>query len=114
MGISTGEVISASDFVVMARSSSGTYTGDSTASRAIAHGLAFTPKFVTITNVGGAGYRYRIYDGYTNILYLNHTGTGQSVTVSAFTSTNFFVGTSVNLDISANLSVQVYYWSAMG
>ena len=87
----------------------GSYTGDGTANRAIAHGLGVTPKFVFIMSRTPAS-----NDGseIVNNVYLGHTDSGghTKVTITAKDSTNFYV----NQTNVSNSGAVVYDWVAIG
>ncbi len=93
---------------------SGTYTGNGSGDRAIAHGLGVVPKAVfiygyysTITQQGW----FRIIKG-THITFAPPTGgalVGTVVTV--WTATNFYVGGGSN---TANGITELYCWVAIG
>ena len=85
----------------------GTYTGDNTVNRAIAHGLGVVPKFVfcanatdgqSISQLAGAGRCYH---------------TSASLTVTAADTTNFYVGNATQYGRSANADTLVYTWAAI-
>lgn len=91
----------------------GTYTGDGTQNRAIAHGLGVVPKVVFITKDNGSYHFMGISTG-----YLHYAGGGGSPSVSSLaqtnsTSTNFYVGASTDTDAGANKSSQNYSWVAL-
>lgn len=94
--------------------SSGTYTGDDTADRAIPHGLPGTPKLVTITNDTNPAYWYRIHAALAFIFQRSSTLGGKSGAVTAMDSTNFYVGNAANYTLSANLLNDVHRWVAFG
>lgn len=94
---------------------SGTYAGDSTANRAIAHGLGVTPKIVFIVGLGvPTSYWYRLFSGQGAIFY--QTGAAATSTpVTAPDATNFYVGNATpGYDQSANLTGNSYAWVAIG
>lgn len=86
---------------------SGSYTGDGTANRAIAHGLGVTPKIVLISGVNGYYGVFHCQGGYVFTYSYRHT-------VTAPDATSFYVGNSSNYEESANYSGYVYYWTAIG
>jgi hypothetical protein len=104
-----------------AMSTSGSYTGNSTASRAIPHGLGVTPKLVmifkpvtgdvyefTIYSGGGTDYiRYMYYQNQTTTIHIGHYA------ITAMTNTDFYVGYS-DYQKTANYTGYVYYWVAIG
>ena len=88
----------------------GTYVGNNTADRGIAHGLGHVPLYVVI----GTAYSYRHTmnpNGYLN--YLSY-GSGVSYSVSSLDSTNFYVGHATNYSQSSNSTGATYYWVAFG
>lgn len=86
---------------------SGSYTGDNSDNRAIAHGLGAVPKFVIIDRTGE--YRSIIQSNYIN--FTDELDT-QHYTVTQWTSTNFYVGDNMDYQKSSNNSSSVYYWIA--
>lgn len=85
---------------------SGTYAGDATDNKAIAHGLGRPPKYVVITNTTN-----------TNVTHINYLGRGgvQGVSfhdLTAPTVTNFYVGLAASYTATANLNLVNYYWHA--
>ena len=97
---------------ILARVTQGSYSGNGTANRAIAHGLGITPKMVMITNVG-AYIPFRIHGSYGAIFYVL-AASQASHTVTAASSTNFYVGNATSYPNSANNSGTGYYWVAFG
>lgn len=97
---------------VTIRTSSGSYTGDATANRAIPHGLGITPKIVFISATSGAFF-FRIITGLAKIIYINPATHGTH-TVSVINNTNFYVGNSSDYTQSANFTTITYYWVAIG
>jgi len=88
----------------------GTYTGDSTANRAIAHGLGVTPKYVTWVESGGQYVKMTNQDPGR----IHYDRSGSKHVVTAETSTNFYVGNATNYTQSANLTATTYRWVAIG
>ena len=87
----------------------GEYTGNASANRAIAHGLGRTPVSVLIIN--GVYQNLRI--AYSNGDWRVHRpsdNTQQPVT--APNSTYFYVGNAADYDISGNANLLVYNWVA--
>lgn len=82
---------------------SGSYTGNDTDNRAIAHGLGATPKLVLIGRIGGL-------DGglVTDTRNANH-GTNTNVAVTGWDSTYFYVS---NTTVIFNNSGVTYNWVA--
>lgn len=90
---------------------SGSYTGDSSANRAIAHGLRAVPKMVFILRASGYGW-YRIHGYEARIHYGDESlFTGHSVTQPDGTS--FYVGNATSYPQSANNTGVTYYWVAV-
>ena len=91
-----------------AATSSGTYTGDATTNRAIAHGLGATPKFVFIAapNTYDA---WELFGIAPTILRREQSPT--PITVTAMAATNFYVGN--GLTSGANANAAVYSWFAV-
>lgn len=92
---------------------SGSYTGDGTVNRAIAHGLGVKPKLVIINNVeysGGKIVGSTIKDD--KLIYINQLG----YTVTSKDATNFYVGSGTGSDLyySCNVANQDHYWVAFG
>jgi len=93
---------------------SGNYTGDNAANKAIAHGLTETPKIVLIVNnTQGQIYWYRIFGAIAKITFITATGVNGFYAVTIANSTNFYVGDGVNHMNSANLLNEVFYWIAI-
>lgn len=93
-------------------SSSGSYTGNSTANRAIAHGLGVIPAIVFIVDFN-RGYWYRLIRGQAAIAHMRSDSQG-NLAVTAPNNTNFFVGNAAEYMKSANNSGDPYYWVAIG
>lgn len=99
-----------------ARVNSGSYSGDNTANRAIAHGLGMTPKRVEIliTGIEAEGELIHIQAagriGWTGTA----TQSPASWTVAAADSTNFYVGNSADYQHSGNSNTYTYSWVAFG
>jgi len=89
-------------------STSGSYTGDSTANRAIPHNLGRIPSIVIIggTLTGGAMIIYGIYPG--EIQYI----TAGMRAVTGMDNTNFYVGNVANYGETANFAASGYVWAA--
>ncbi len=93
--------------------SSGSYTGDSTVNRAIAHGLTVTPKIVFLFDNTGQDQVHRIFGAVAAVIRI----TGAAVALLAVTiadATNFYVGNATSYLISANYTNRAYYWVAIG
>jgi hypothetical protein len=90
----------------------GSYTGNNTSNRAIAHGLGRAPKFVFFHDDGA-------YDGSlmdNNGTYIIHVDTANRfrLQVNAPDDTYFYVGHSASYGASKNASAQTYFWIAIG
>lgn len=87
----------------------GSYTGDNTDDRAIAHGLGHLPSLVVIVQTNGA------------IVYLVYKDEGaiRCVTTPTYTNvqgadaTYFYVGDVINYTLTANFGGQGYKWAAI-
>ncbi|KKM98164.1 hypothetical protein LCGC14_1160750 [marine sediment metagenome] len=96
-----------------ARIASGTYPGNVTVNRAIAHGLGVIPKIVMVHRSDlGTGFN-RIVDQSAFISYVSHLAVIKHA-VTAMTDTNFYVGNATNYLQSANNTGQSYDWVAIG
>ena len=98
-----------------ARQTGGTYNGDSTFNRAIAHGLGVIPKLIVIIDASGM-YLHHLFPGIAAIpcVYLTGTAAGSSYAVTAPDINNFYVGNSTSYAKSANNTGIVYTWVALG
>jgi len=95
--------------------SSGSYTGDSTENRAIAHGLGVKPKAVFILDTTGR-YWFRMFEesaGYTWIQKME-PGATRRENQTLWTDTYFYVGRYDAYFDTANYTGYVYYWVAFG
>ena len=91
--------------------SSGSYTGNNTASRAIAHGLGHTPSIVLIKTWVGVPW-FRIFGAVAQISYVTPGSQGQwAVTIPD--TTNFYVGNASNYLWSANDENYTFSWVAI-
>lgn len=98
------------------RATSGSYVGNSSANRAIPHGLGVTPKIVLITGFTTAMTYYslhRIHESLGRITY-EWGSNYASLPVTAPDSQNFYVGNSSDYGKSANAQDYNYYWAAIG
>lgn len=95
----------------MCRIGSGSYAGDNTANRAVAHGLGIAPKLVIGGNSSDATQWQIINSGRLDILTdtLNAT-----YAVTAADATNFYVGNAASYPNSQNAVGSTYYWVAFG
>ena len=86
---------------------SGTYNGDASVNKAIAHGLGKVPKIVIIT----------CNDDSFLILkpdLIVNPNNSSSFAITAWTTTNFYVGNAAQYSQSANENTKPYYWAAIG
>lgn len=118
MTIATGEVILASDVNVIANGrakiSSGTYSGNGSANRAIPHGLGVTPKLVVIFGTNNDFCGGIIIGNTAQILgWSGGSNAGYAVTISD--ATNFYVGNGTNYELSLNsvAGARTYTWTAI-
>lgn len=89
----------------------GTYVGDATANKAIAHGLGRIPHLVVIRAVGTTqGYGLEI-GACDNITQFNTGANAQAVTASD--AVNFYVGNAASYANSSNTNLQNYEWVAI-
>lgn len=84
---------------------SGSYTGNNTANRAIAHGMGKAPVLVL----------FRI--GYATLRigepgYIDYAPAVSVLAVTTWDSTNFYVGNASYYDRSANATGSTYFWVA--
>lgn len=100
-----------------AKVSSGTYSGNSTSNRGIAHGLGVMPKIVLITRHEDSGVEcwYRIMGGLNRIFWQWSGAVSPSgrYAVTAPDANNFYVGNSSDYARSANWSGDLHYWVAI-
>lgn len=90
-------------------SKSGTYTGDGSADKAIAHGLGSIPKLVFIIgNNATTGVLLDYQSG-----YITSVNGGARYAVTAQNVTNFYVGDAGSYINSMNEAVTEYYWVAI-
>lgn len=92
--------------------SSGTYSGNNTANRAIAHGLSKAPYLVIIYRSTGNYERISIIPG-GYITYHSAAAIDQ-LPVTAPDATNFYVGNASSYSASANNTTVDYKWVAIG
>ena len=91
-------------------SKTGSYTGDGTANKAIAHGLGKVPSLVIILGDTLSAYAGLITVGQAEVYCVNLT-TAYSVT--AMTNTNFYVGNATSYLGSMNNNASGYHWVAL-
>ncbi len=95
------------------RMSSGSYTGNNGANRAITHELGVTPKLVLIFKAGATeAIRFIELGNPGYIAITASTGWDTSGVVTVPNATNFYVGDGVKHDTSANANAVVYHWIA--
>ena len=99
--------LNASSHLNLSPCASGTYAGDGSANKAIAHGLGRVPKFIILTNEVNATSMRIVESG--KIHGLSEFG-HDYLAVTAPTSTNFYVGNATSYPYSANNSVDTYNW----
>lgn len=104
--------ISAANLNAGLRATTGSYTGNSSANRAIPHGLGRAPMMILLTTTVGA-YTFLIMGASTNDIHCL-TPTSGTRAVTAVDATNFYVGNSDSYVESANLNVSLYDWVAIG
>lgn len=95
----------------------GSYTGDGTNDRQIAHGLGVIPKLVIITNRSTPVWHYKLLSTDNGALYnIEINANGQRMAgITAMDTTNFSVGAATGSDAEAgNESGDVYHWVAIG
>ena len=90
---------------------SGSYVGDNSANRPIAHGLGKRPKMVIIvsTGAGVAGGIGIIWEYYAYILYNGIAGTSELAT-TVMDAVNFYV----NGNTAPGMNTYSYVWVAIG
>jgi hypothetical protein len=91
---------------------SGSYVGDSTANRAILHGLPRTPRVVMITD-GNLWFSIWPVDDRVRFIDANAPAAG-GFSVTALDVTNFYVGNAAQYTRTANLNTTTYFWVAIG
>jgi hypothetical protein len=99
-----------------AKCTSGSYTGNSSANRAIPHGLGYAPKWVYIYEDRGSEVAYVgiLHTGYSKYLALSPTpGIALTAAVTAADTTNFYVGNAGDYVGTMNYNAYVYYWVAV-
>jgi len=89
---------------------SDTYTGNNGISRAIAHGLGVTPKFVFITTNSSKESCWLLSTGYIHSVYYQ----GTYYTIDDMDDTNFYVGNINTTHYAGNAEGKVYTWIAIG
>ena len=90
-----------------AKLTTGSFSGDSTVNRAIAHGLSRVPKYIWIEN-NSTNAQCRIPSS-------SKIKSGAiNYAVTAWDATNFYVGNATEYNNSANYSGYTYDWMAIG
>lgn len=92
-----------------AKISEGWYTGDSSADKAVPHGMTGTPKVVLIVEKDD-GIMARLIDN--KVYYQQATTASGYHFVASMTSTNFYVGNAANYPQSCNNNTKIYKWQA--
>jgi len=91
----------------------GSYVGNSTENRHIAHGLGRVPKAIFFAEVGANGAWTRSIYGTSFMEFLN-ADTGNNYGVNSSDETYFYVGYSGAYYATANDTGHTYYWVAIG
>lgn len=86
----------------------GSYTGDSSVNRALAHGLGRLPSMILITD--GNQTRHRVIG---NNVYEGDANVNDVEAVTALDITNFYVGNAADYSKSGNLNARTYLWVAI-
>ncbi|MCK5520315.1 MAG: hypothetical protein KAI81_04320 [Candidatus Marinimicrobia bacterium] len=92
--------------------STGTYTGDGSVNRAIAHGLGVVPKFVKITATGALSPIMEIIE--LGIIHFMDAVNYDNLSVTTPTTTNFYIGNATDYAHTANTNAATYGWVAYG
>jgi len=87
----------------------GSYVGDDTENKVIAHGCPNTPKFILVTESGN-NCSWLIMPSFSKLFGLS--GSASTVTVTAVTATDFYVGNIASYVNSANGNGLTYRWVA--
>lgn len=95
---------------------SGSYVGDNTANRAIAHSLSAVPKYIIIWDSTYQGtWQWWIIPSAADVIATRGTaGSTNKYTVTAADATNFYVGNAANYFNSGNGSASTWFWVAVG
>ena len=91
--------------------SSGTYDGNSSVNRAVAHGLGRIPKLVFIADITGGIWRNFIIGGY---LCGSYSTGDANYDVTDPDATNFYVGNAADYSQSANNLTRTYKYVLWG
>uniref|UniRef100_A0A6M3L1U9 Tail protein n=1 Tax=viral metagenome TaxID=1070528 RepID=A0A6M3L1U9_9ZZZZ len=99
----------------------GSYTGDDSVNRAIAHGLGTTPSYLAILTPPSGSRAIGFWvAGFTYFVSVTVPGVGgavlspTSLTVTANDATNFYVGNATDYYQSMNANLVPYNWVALG
>lgn len=100
------------------QTTSGTYTGNDGANRAIPHGLGRIPKVVIIMHSTG-DYLYHVSGAQPGAMLYGYWAAavsdgGVNGIATALDATNFYVGHAVSYPKTANATGQTYNWFAIG
>ena len=98
----------------LAKMTSGSYTGDSTVNRAIAHGLGVTPKviFLMRQDTPSTVNWFQNFNALAALQYNTGAGSSGQLSVTAPDATNFYVGNAGSYANSANFTGIIYDWIA--
>lgn len=103
------------DSTVLAFNSSN-FAGNSSANRAIPHGLGRAPNLVILTRRTDANDGTQvniIHAGESGYIRNITSGTNNVLAVTAVDATNFYVGNATDYSDTGNLTGQTYYWVAL-
>ena len=92
--------------------STGTYTGDDSVNRAIAHGLGVVPKFVKIAASGALSPIIQIIE--MGVIHFMDAVNYNNLSVTNPTTTNFYIGNATDYAHTANTNGATYSWVAFG
>jgi hypothetical protein len=88
----------------------GTYVGDASNNKAVAHGLTVVPKLIIIWRANNGSYWLQASTT-ANITFIANGTAITTYAVTNMTSTNFYVG-NTDYTITANLNAQTYNFLA--
>jgi len=92
----------------------GGYTGNDVANRPIAHGLGKLPLLVYIVGDTNNHHATEMRSGSPIRGWSASLGSAAALAVSAFTTTNFYVGNATSYAYTMNVSGRNYEWIAIG
>lgn len=95
-----------------AKIGSGTYVGDDSVNKTIAHGLGVTPKLVFLIVIGNPGH-WTLMTSTARVCFVDEAA-AVNYAVTVMDSTNFYVGNATQYLQSGNGNGSTYYWVAMG